>query len=68
MRTSVAEFFLQPFNEEVGCGAVERVLNREMINLVDFLAVRVRKFATGLRADRVDRAEIVRAEKRAGRF
>ena len=39
-----------------------------MVNLVDLLAVRVRKFATGLRADRVDRAEIVRAEKRAWRF
>ena len=62
------ELLAEPLDEEVGCRAVERVLNREMVNLVDLLAVRVRKFATGLRADRVDRAEIVRAEKRAGRF
>lgn len=59
MKTSVAEFFLQPFNEEVGCGAVERVLNRQMVDLIDFFAIRVRKLATCLGTNRVNRAKVV---------
>ena len=59
MRTSVAEFFFQPFNEEVGCGAVKRVLNRQMVDLIDLFAIRVRKLATCLGTNRVNRAKVV---------
>ena len=39
--------------------SLERVLNRQMVDLIDLFAIRVRKLATCLGTNRVNRAKVV---------
>ena len=62
--------FLHSFHhllyDEIGSRADDGVFNREMIDLVDFLAVGMWIFTAGFRADIVDKAGVILREKRAG--
>ena len=69
-KNSKGFLFLHSFHhflyEEIGGRADDGVLNREMIDLVDFFAVGVWIFTAGFRADIVDKAGVILREKRAG--
>ena len=62
--------FLHSFHhflyEEIGGRTDDGVFNREMIDLIDFLAVGMWIFAAGFWADIVDKAGVILREKRAG--
>ena len=60
------DFFHHLLHEEIGSRTDDGVLNREMIDLVDFLAVGMWIFTAGFRADIVDKAGVILREKRAG--
>ena len=62
--------FLHSFHhflyKEIGGRADDGVFNREMIDLIDFLAVGMWIFAAGFWADIVDKTGVILCEKRAG--
>ena len=61
------DFFHHFLHEEIGSRANDGVFNREMIDLVDFLAVGMWIFTAGFWADIVDKAGVILCKKRAGK-